>query len=63
MYEEQFKGADDLGVTPLGSGSDYTVFLQHIGVRAYTRGVSGFLLLTEFAIDCEHQRRLRFDPS
>ena len=34
MYEEQFKYADALGVTPLGSGSDYTVFLQHIGVRA-----------------------------
>lgn len=33
MYEEQFKHIDDLGVTPLGSGSDYTVFLQHIGVR------------------------------
>lgn len=33
MYEEQFQYADELGVTPLGSGSDYTVFLQHIGVR------------------------------
>lgn len=36
MYEEQFKLADDLGVTPLGSGSDYTVFLQHIGVSPLT---------------------------
>lgn len=24
---------DSLGVIPLGSGSDFAVFLQHIGVR------------------------------
>lgn len=33
MYEAEMQQADDLGVTPLGSGSDYTVFLQRIGVR------------------------------
>jgi N-acetylated-alpha-linked acidic dipeptidase len=27
-----FATADDLGVSPLGSGSDYTVFLQRSGV-------------------------------
>ena len=32
MYEAELQQADDLGVTPLGSGSDYTVFLQRIGV-------------------------------
>lgn len=32
MFEEELAQADNLGVTPLGSGSDYTVFLQHIGV-------------------------------
>ena len=40
MYEEQFKDADDLGVTPLGSGSHYTVFLQHIGVSEVFRHLS-----------------------
>lgn len=32
MYEAELQQADGLGVTPLGSGSDYTVFLQRIGV-------------------------------
>lgn len=34
IYEEemQARAADDLGVGVLGSGSDYTVFLQRIGV-------------------------------
>lgn len=34
MYEAEMQQADDLGVTPLGSGSDYTVFLQRIGVSS-----------------------------
>ncbi|KAF7798379.1 hypothetical protein EIP86_009600 [Pleurotus ostreatoroseus] len=38
MYEEQFKLADDLGVSPLGSGSDFTVFLQHIGIASSNVG-------------------------
>ena len=29
---EKEKRALDTGVAPLGSGSDYTVFLQHLGV-------------------------------
>ena len=32
MQEEKFQTDDSLGVGALGSGSDYTVFLQHIGV-------------------------------
>lgn len=32
MYQEELQAADSLGVGPLGSGSDYTVFLQRIGV-------------------------------
>lgn len=43
MYEEQFKHIDDLGVTPLGSGSDYTVFLQHIGVASANEGFGATL--------------------
>ena len=33
MYDTQLAQADDVGISPLGSGSDYTVFLQRIGVR------------------------------
>lgn len=35
VYEDELAqlATDDLGVSVLGSGSDYTVFLQHIGVR------------------------------
>jgi len=32
MYEAEQLTADSVGVKPLGSGSDYTVFLQRIGV-------------------------------
>jgi hypothetical protein len=32
MQEEKIQTDDSLGVGALGSGSDYTVFLQHIGV-------------------------------
>lgn len=32
MTEETDTSTDETGVRPLGSGSDYTVFLQHIGV-------------------------------
>ncbi|KAJ6515617.1 hypothetical protein C8R45DRAFT_957123 [Mycena sanguinolenta] len=33
--------ADDLGVSPLGSGSDYTAFLQMIGVASSDAGFAG----------------------
>lgn len=32
VYEEMESAADNIGINPLGSGSDYTVFLQYIGV-------------------------------
>lgn len=35
--------ADALGVNPLGSGSDYTVFLQHLGVASANGGFSSTL--------------------
>jgi N-acetylated-alpha-linked acidic dipeptidase len=31
--EVETQVADDIGIRPLGSGSDYTVFLQRLGVR------------------------------
>src|SRR5882757_5362077 len=33
--EVETQAADSLGIRPLGSGSDYTVFLQHLGVPPY----------------------------
>ena len=33
----EFAKADNLGVSPLGSGSDYTVFLQRIGVGSMAK--------------------------
>lgn len=33
IHEMRYGKADDVGVAPLGSGSDYTVFLQRNGVR------------------------------
>lgn len=32
MKEMEITAADSVGVSPLGSGSDYTVFLQRSGV-------------------------------
>lgn len=32
VHEMQYTAADSVGVSPLGSGSDYTVFLQRSGV-------------------------------
>jgi N-acetylated-alpha-linked acidic dipeptidase len=41
----KISAADSIGVSPLGSGSDYTVFLQYHGVRECIFEVK-FLLLT-----------------
>jgi len=43
MYEEELRNADDLGISPLGSGSDYTVFLQRIGVASTNGGFASTL--------------------
>jgi len=45
IYEEMELAADSIGVNPLGSGSDYTVFLQHIGVK-YIQEVMEFDLIS-----------------
>lgn len=42
MVEEAAKAVDSIGVGALGSGSDYTVFLQRIGVSTLTRMISTF---------------------
>ncbi|CAL1701233.1 unnamed protein product [Somion occarium] len=43
MYEADAKTADSLGVKPLGSGSDFTVFLQRLGVASGGEGFSSTL--------------------
>ena len=32
--EVETQAADSVGIRPLGSGSDFTVFLQHLGVHS-----------------------------
>ncbi|KAH9948355.1 Zn-dependent exopeptidase [Amylocystis lapponica] len=41
--QEQLRTADSLGVSVLGSGSDYTVFLQRIGVASTNNGFGSTL--------------------
>lgn len=48
---------DDFGVGPLGSGSDFTVFLQRIGVSIIRRVP---ILAHEFS-DPKYARRVRLD--
>jgi N-acetylated-alpha-linked acidic dipeptidase len=35
MHEDELLAADSIGVSPLGSGSDYTIFLQYHGVSKW----------------------------
>jgi N-acetylated-alpha-linked acidic dipeptidase len=53
--------ADNLGVSPLGSGSDYTVFLQRNGVSSTASDpvVNDDMV----ALDTLYQRWIRLDPS
>ena len=53
--------ADNIGVSPLGSGSDYTVFLQRIGVSSMTN----FDLIVDenmvlVALDSQCRSRIHF---
>lgn len=41
--------ADNIGINPLGSGSDYTVFLQYIGVRNVQEAVEFDLMSVQVA--------------
>ncbi|KAI0747310.1 Zn-dependent exopeptidase [Irpex lacteus] len=43
MHDAELQQADELGVNPLGSGSDFTVFLQRIGVASAQGGFSSTL--------------------
>lgn len=43
MHEDELWAADSIGVSPLGSGSDYTVFLQYHGVPSTDGGFTSTL--------------------
>lgn len=66
MYEEELQQADNLGVTPLGSGSDYTVFLQRIGVASTNGGFGSTLQDPVYhyhsVYDSERWQELYSDP-
>ena len=54
--------ADNIGVSPLGSGSDYTVFLQRIGVGSMTESdlIVDYMLLFP---DTQRRSRIQLHPS
>ncbi|KAI0796916.1 Zn-dependent exopeptidase [Abortiporus biennis] len=43
MYQAELQNVDSVGVSPLGSGSDFTVFLQRIGVASANGGFGSTL--------------------
>ncbi|EMD40935.1 hypothetical protein CERSUDRAFT_71180 [Gelatoporia subvermispora B] len=43
MHEEELQAIDEVGVGVLGSGSDYTVFLQRAGVASHSGGFGSTL--------------------
>ncbi|KAF8842762.1 Zn-dependent exopeptidase [Paxillus ammoniavirescens] len=67
MYEEAQSTADSTGVKPLGSGSDYTVFLQYIGVPSAEAGFSSTLHDPVYhyhsVFDSQHWQEVYGDPS
>ena len=53
MHEAEQQNADSIGVKPLGSGSDFTVFLQRIGVSC------DFPRLNDFISPLAHRLQAR----
>lgn len=49
MHKHTLSNSDNIDVTPLGSGSDYTVFLQYIGVRNFELPVEFGLIAIQVA--------------
>ena len=54
MKDLEFGATDSVGVTPLGSGSDYTVFLQRNGVSRGISDVYRFLEANEWNEGSKH---------
>ncbi|KAF8138385.1 hypothetical protein EV363DRAFT_1427308 [Boletus edulis] len=67
LYEEIESAADNIGINPLGSGSDYTVFLQYIGVASSEAGFTSTLHDPVFhyhsVFDTNHWQVVYGDPS
>ncbi|KAF8551474.1 Zn-dependent exopeptidase [Imleria badia] len=67
IYKEMESAADNLGVKPLGSGSDYTVFLQYIGVASAEAGFSSTLHDPVYhyhsVFDSQHWQEVYGDPT
>ncbi|KAI9574759.1 hypothetical protein HD554DRAFT_2232863 [Boletus coccyginus] len=66
IYEEMELAADSIGINPLGSGSDYTVFLQYIGVASSQAGFSATLHDPVYhyhsIFDSQHWQEVYGDP-
>ncbi|KIK63268.1 hypothetical protein GYMLUDRAFT_222344 [Collybiopsis luxurians FD-317 M1] len=66
VYESSLSAQDELGVGALGSGSDYTVFLQRIGVASMNHGFSGTMTDAVYhyhsVYDSERWEELYADP-
>ncbi|KAF9247405.1 hypothetical protein BU15DRAFT_84904 [Melanogaster broomeanus] len=65
-HEEAQLAADYIGVSPLGSGSDYTVFLQYIGVPSAQAGFASTLHDPVYhyhsIFDSQHWQEVYGDP-
>ena len=55
--------AGNLGVLPLGSGSDYTVFLQRIGVGSMVKSDLIIDNMVFVALDTQWRSRIQLHPS
>ena len=55
--------ADSIGVSPLGSGSDYTVFLQRIGVSSTRASLIVDNNMFSLDLGTQYQRWIRRYPS
>ncbi|KAI0036775.1 Zn-dependent exopeptidase [Vararia minispora EC-137] len=66
MHEEAKVVSDEVGVSPLGSGSDFTVFLQRLGIASLTSGFGGTLSDPVYhyhsIFDSERWQELYADP-
>ncbi|KAH7887556.1 hypothetical protein F5I97DRAFT_1861258 [Phlebopus sp. FC_14] len=66
MDQESQLASDSLGVNPLGSGSDYTVFLQYIGVPSAEAGFKSTLHDPVYhyhsVFDSQHWQEVYGDP-
>ncbi|KAG9317382.1 hypothetical protein JVU11DRAFT_1581 [Chiua virens] len=64
IYEQMERVTDGLGIQPLGSGSDYTVFLQYIGFRSrFTSTLHDPVYHYHSVFDSQHWQEMYGDPT